>query len=231
MLGYGSGRSWHLNGATSTWPCAGSLRNARMAGTRHGAERRELTSPPDDAATDRRIEGCSPSSRRADLVSAGRVTDHPRSRHQGRASGSAHRRHRAWRAHPAAHVLFTAGDEGSARARVQELAGHADLSTTRDEVRFAASQLRRDNSRVRNESENQAGYGNRTRLAGLGSQSITTMLSPRKLRIVASSARPRKTPAPADRGRRTRFTTPSALPAGWPAVPPAESLPPTRRPR
>ena len=33
-----------------------------------------------------------------------------------------------------------------------------------------------------------AGYGNRTRLAGLGSQSITTMLSPRRLHFTAAKA-------------------------------------------
>lgn len=78
----------------------------RLAGTRHGAERRAVTAAPDDAATDGGTEGRSASTWRAHLVSAGRVTDHTRSGHQARAWRSARRGDRGGRAHPAAHVLF-----------------------------------------------------------------------------------------------------------------------------
>ena len=64
------------------------------------------------------------------LCLAGRIADHARSGHQGRAWRSARRGDRAGRAHPAAHVLFAPGDEGAPARAIQELAGHADLSTT-----------------------------------------------------------------------------------------------------
>src|SRR5438045_9692455 len=43
---------------------------------------------------------------------------------------SARRGNRPGRAHPSAHVLFAPGDEGRPARAVEELGGHADLSTT-----------------------------------------------------------------------------------------------------
>ena len=66
------------------------------------------------------------------LCLRGWIADHARSRDQGHPWRSAHRRDRAGRAHPAAHVLFAPGDEGGARA------GHPGAGRPRGPVDDAA---------------------------------------------------------------------------------------------
>src|SRR5215210_4177992 len=78
-----------------------------------------------------------------------------------------------------------------------------------------------------NEKLSGAGYGNRTRLAGLGSQSITTMLTPQIEALTTSYSvsnfleRPRKTPnypeldASLPRHRATSVLRHPSLPRAW----------------
>ena len=78
------------------------------------------------------LKAASASSRRARVVPAGWIAHHARSRDQSGPRRSARRRHRAGRAHPAAHVLFTPGDEGRSGA------GHPGAGRTCGSVDDAA---------------------------------------------------------------------------------------------
>ncbi len=132
------------------------------------------------------------------------------------------------------HVLFAAGDERCASTAIQELNGHADLTTTQrymhlspaateDAIRLLdgrdAGAVRagnfgdildtgRETAHLRAlrygghpspemRAKGGAGYGDRTRLTGLGSQDITTMLSPHSgtFELYQTDRRGLKTPA------------------------------------
>ena len=151
------------------------------------------------------------------------------------------------RAHPAAHVLFASGDEGGAGAgdsgagrargshddaalhapesggngRRDPVAGRArSASTSAGKPGDILATRRGERRKLIEGRVSGAGYGDRTRLTGLGSQDITTMLSPQtELRRAKCQSRIRGVPARIAQGtlapqilpEQTRLQFPSAI--------------------